>query len=53
MLQMIKEHFRGSDKALYVSVDSPYFQAHDLLEFAAPPVSFLSGFFMPRPAPRT
>lgn len=34
MLQMIKEHFRRSDKALYVSVDSPYFQAHDLLEFA-------------------
>lgn len=34
MLQQIKERYGGSDKALYVSVDSPYFQAHDLFEFA-------------------
>jgi len=34
MLQMIKERFPASDKALYISIDSPYFQAHDLLEFA-------------------
>jgi predicted AAA+ superfamily ATPase len=31
MLQMVKEHSTG---ALYVSIDSPYFQAHDLFEFA-------------------
>lgn len=34
MLQMVKEKFSGTDRALYVSVDSPYFQAHDLFEFA-------------------
>ena len=35
MLQMVKEHSAaGSDRALYVSIDSPYFQAHDLFEFA-------------------
>lgn len=34
MLQHIKERYEGSDKALYVSVDSPFFQAHDLFEFA-------------------
>jgi hypothetical protein len=34
MLQHIKERYDGSDKALYVSVDSPFFQAHDLFEFA-------------------
>lgn len=34
MLQMIKEQFKGSDKVLYISIDSPYFQAHDLFEFA-------------------
>ncbi len=35
MLQMAKEHSAtGSDRALYVSIDSPYFQAHDLFEFA-------------------
>jgi len=35
MLQMVKEHpAGGSDRALYVSIDSPYFQAHDLFEFA-------------------
>ncbi len=34
MLQHIKERYAGSDKALYVSVDSPFFQAHDLFEFA-------------------
>ena len=34
MLQMVKEHSAGgSDRALYVSIDSPYFQAHDLFEF--------------------
>ena len=33
ILQMIKEHY-GGDRALYTSVDSPYFQAHDLFEFA-------------------
>jgi predicted AAA+ superfamily ATPase len=34
MLQHIWERYAGSDKALYVSVDSPFFQAHDLFEFA-------------------
>lgn len=34
MLQRVKAHYGASDKALYVSVDSPYFQAHDLFEFA-------------------
>lgn len=34
MLQYIKEHFPESDKALYVSVDSPFFQAHNVFEFA-------------------
>ncbi len=35
MLQMVREHSAGgSDRALYVSIDSPYFQAHDLFEFA-------------------
>ncbi|MBU1172005.1 MAG: AAA family ATPase [Proteobacteria bacterium] len=34
MLQHIKEHYSGNDKALYISVDSPYFQAHNLFEFA-------------------
>ena len=35
MLQMVKEHSAGgNDRALYVSIDSPYFQAHDLFEFA-------------------
>ena len=34
MLQYIKERYAESDKALYVSVDSPFFQAHDLFEFA-------------------
>ncbi len=33
MLQMVKEHPTGGN-ALYVSIDSPYFQAHDLFEFA-------------------
>jgi hypothetical protein len=35
MLQMVKEHSAdGNDRALYISIDSPYFQAHDLFEFA-------------------
>jgi len=34
MLQHIKERYSGNDKALYISVDSPYFQAHNLFEFA-------------------
>jgi predicted AAA+ superfamily ATPase len=34
MLQHVKERYEGTDKALYVSVDSPFFQAHDLFEFA-------------------
>lgn len=34
MLQMVKENFGSTDRALYISVDSPYFQAHDLFEFA-------------------
>lgn len=34
MLQYIKENYSTNDKALYISVDSPYFQAHNLFEFA-------------------
>jgi hypothetical protein len=34
MLQHIKEAYRSGDKALYLSVDTPYFQAHNLFEFA-------------------
>jgi len=34
MLQSIKERFGKSDKALYISVDSPYFQATSLFDFA-------------------
>ena len=34
MLQHVKEQYGTSDKALYISVDSPFFQAHDLFEFA-------------------
>lgn len=34
MLQSIKERFGKSDRALYISVDSPYFQANPLLDFA-------------------
>ena len=34
MLQYIKEHYTRSDKALYISLDSPYFQSISLLDFA-------------------
>ena len=34
MLQYIKEYYHRSDKALYISLDNPYFQAISLLEFA-------------------
>ena len=34
MFQYIKEHYGTSDKALYISVDSPFFQAHGLFDFA-------------------
>ena len=34
MLQYIKEHYPDSDKALYISLDNPYFQATSLLDFA-------------------
>lgn len=34
MLQHIRKNYSKSDKALYISVDSPYFQAHNLFEFA-------------------
>lgn len=34
MLQHVSERYGASDRALYISVDSPYFQAHDLFEFA-------------------
>jgi uncharacterized protein len=34
MLQHIKESYRSGNKALYLSVDTPYFQAHNLFEFA-------------------
>ena len=34
MLQTIKEKFGISDKALYISIDHPYFEANPLYEFA-------------------
>ena len=34
MLQYIKEHYPKSEKALYISLDNPYFQAISLIEFA-------------------
>ena len=34
MLQYIKEYYPRSDKALYISLDNPYFQAISLIEFA-------------------
>ena len=34
MLQRIKDAYRSGGKGLYVSVDSPFFQAHNLFEFA-------------------
>ncbi len=34
MLQYIKKHFHRSEKALYISLDSPYFQSVSLFEFA-------------------
>ncbi|MEI7695580.1 MAG: AAA family ATPase [Chlorobium sp.] len=34
MLQHVRERYGNSDRALYISVDSPYFQAHNLFEFA-------------------
>lgn len=35
ILQHIKKYYTiATEKALYVSVDSPFFQAHDLLQFA-------------------
>lgn len=34
LLQHVRDQYRNSDKALYVSVDSPFFQAQDLFEFA-------------------
>jgi hypothetical protein len=34
MLQIIKERFGISDKALYISVDHPYFEVNPLYEFA-------------------
>ncbi len=34
MLQYIKENFKESDKALYISLDNPYFQSISLIEFA-------------------
>jgi predicted AAA+ superfamily ATPase len=34
MLQHVKERYGASDRALYISVDSPFFQAHDLFQFA-------------------
>ena len=34
MLQHVREQYGDSDRALYISVDSPYFQAHNLFEFA-------------------
>jgi len=34
MLQYIKEHYHRSDKALYISLDNPYFQTISLIEFA-------------------
>ncbi len=34
MLQYIKEHYEGSDKALYITLDNPYFQSISLYDFA-------------------
>lgn len=34
MLQYIKEHYESSDKALYISLDNPYFQSVSLYDFA-------------------
>ncbi len=34
MLQIIKQRFGISDKALYISIDHPYFEANPLYEFA-------------------
>jgi predicted AAA+ superfamily ATPase len=34
MLQYVRERYGASDRALYISVDSPFFLAHDLFEFA-------------------
>lgn len=34
MLQHVRQRYGTGDRALYVSVDSPFFQAHDLFEFA-------------------
>jgi uncharacterized protein len=34
MLQHVRAQYGSSDRALYVSVDSPFFQAQDLFEFA-------------------
>lgn len=34
MLQYIKEYYNGSDEALYISLDNPYFQTISLLDFA-------------------
>ena len=34
MLQYIKENYKNSDKALYVSLDNPYMQSVSLVEFA-------------------
>ena len=34
MLQHVRDRYGDSDRALYISVDSPYFQAHNLFKFA-------------------
>jgi predicted AAA+ superfamily ATPase len=34
MLQHVRERYGNSEKALYVTVDSPYFLAHNLFDFA-------------------
>lgn len=34
MLQHVRDRYGTSDRALYISVDSPFFQAHDLFQFA-------------------
>lgn len=34
MLQHVRDQYGSSDRALYVTVDSPFFQAQDLFEFA-------------------
>ena len=34
MLQYIKEYYNASNKALYISLDNPYFQSISLLDFA-------------------